>query len=183
MFGVIELSRVRSLRTIADPLFVSLEHHLLYNASGYPQKPGTWDLHAYVPIIIVADIYDAMTTPRVYREKTLTPDRVLRFILEKCGEMFDSLVANVFIKAMGVYPIGTVVELDTGERAVVVRQNDHARYLHRPQVSLLDNGNPCEESIDLSACAEDGITYPRSIVRSMIDPDLEAQKACRFIMK
>lgn len=183
MLGVIELSRIRSLRTIADPLFVSLEHHLLYNCGGYPQKPGTWDLHPYTHIIIVADIYDAMTTPRVYREQTLTPDRVLRFILQKSGEMFDSLVAKVFIKAMGVYPIGTVVELNTGEKAVVVRQNDQARFMHRPQISILDTNGRSDDSIDLTALAEDGITYPRSIIRSLIDPSFEAQKACRFIMK
>jgi putative nucleotidyltransferase with HDIG domain len=85
MLGVIELSRVRSLRAIADPLFVSLQHHLLFNASGYPQKPGRWELHPYIHIVIIADIYDAMTTPRIYRETTLTPDRVLRYILQKSG--------------------------------------------------------------------------------------------------
>lgn len=181
MLGVIELSRVRSLRAIADPLFTSLQHHLLYNCSGYPEKPGQWELHPYIHIVVVADIYDAMTTPRVYRKEPMTPDAVLQYILQNSGEMFDSLVAKVFIKAMGIYPIGTVVELNSGERAVVVRQNEQARFLHRPAVSLLGEDGPEEETIDLAA--GDGGGFPRSIVRSIFDPACEAGKACRFIMK
>ncbi|MEJ2722171.1 MAG: HD domain-containing protein, partial [bacterium] len=77
MLGVIELSRVRSLRSIVDPIFVALQHHLLYNGTGYPKKPGGWALHPYIHIVTVADVFDAMTTPRVYRTESLTPDRAL----------------------------------------------------------------------------------------------------------
>ncbi|MDD3642702.1 MAG: HD domain-containing protein, partial [Candidatus Krumholzibacteria bacterium] len=77
MLGVIELSRVRSLRAVADPLFVSLQHHLLFDGRGYPVKPGKWEVHPFVPMVTVADVYDAMTTTRVYRERTLRPDGAL----------------------------------------------------------------------------------------------------------
>lgn len=183
MLGVIELSRVRSLRAILDPIFVSLQHHLLYNRSGYPKKPGNWKLHPYTHLITIADIFDAMTTPRVYRKHTLTPDRALRFILHKSGEIFDPLVAKVFIKTMGVYPVGTVVELDTGARAVVVRQNEQARSMHRPFVVLLHEDGPRGEPVDLAEKTHDGTTYRRTIVRSVHDELSEAQKASCFVMK
>jgi putative nucleotidyltransferase with HDIG domain len=183
MLGIIELSRVRSLRAIIDPLFVSLQHHLLYNGTGYPDKPGGWEIHPYVHIIVIADIFDAMTTPRIYREYTLTPDRALHYVLHKSGEIFDPLIAKVFIKTMGVYPVGTVVELDTGERAVVVRQNDQTRSMHRPFVVLLCENGPNGEPVDLTEQVEGNTAYRRTIVRAVHDELYEAQKASVFVMK
>jgi hypothetical protein len=134
-------------------------------------------------MVTIADIFDAMTTPRVYRRYTLTPDGALRLIARKSGEMFDPLVVKAFIRAMGVYPVGTVVRLDTGEHAVVTRQNEQCRLLHRPVVSLLrDDGAP-EEQIDLAERSGDGASYRRTIVESVHDKRFEAQKASRFIVK
>jgi len=183
MLGAIELARVRSLRAIVDPIFVSLQHHLGYSGGGYPHKPGQWELHPYVHIIAVADVYDAMTTPRVYRERTLTPDRALHFILRNAGSMFDPRVARVFIRAMGIYPVGTVVELDTGERAVVLRQNENARLMHRPTVALLNETGDKSQSVDLSEAAPNGTGYRVRIVRSAQDHGLETRKAGCFIAK
>jgi putative nucleotidyltransferase with HDIG domain len=183
LLGVIELSRVRSLRAIADPLFVSLQHHLLYNGEGYPQKPGAWELHPYIHLVTIADIYDAMTTPRVYRKSTLTPDRAMRFIVRNSGEMFDPVVVKAFVKAMGVYPVGTVVELDTGDNAVVVRQNPHTRLMHRPVVALLNSDGAQGDPVDLAEQLDDGATYRHSIVRAIHDRNLEARKASCFIAR
>jgi putative nucleotidyltransferase with HDIG domain len=183
MLGAIELARVRSLRTIVDPIFVSLQHHLTFAGGGYPQKPHPWEIHPYVHVIAIADVYDATTTPRVYRERTLTPDQALHFILRNAGTMFDPRVVKVFIRAMGVYPVGTVVELDTGERAVVVRQNESLHLLHRPAVALLGADGSQSEPVDLAERASDGLTYPRKIVRSLRDQALEARKADCFVMK
>jgi hypothetical protein len=119
----------------------------------------------------------------VYRERTLTPDQALHFILRNAGTMFDPRVVKVFIRAMGVYPVGTVVELDTGERAVVVRQNESLHLLHRPAVALLGADGSQSEPVDLAERASDGLTYPRKIVRSLRDQALEARKADCFVMK
>lgn len=183
MLGVIELSRVRSMRAVIDSLFVSLQHHLLYNLTGYPQKPGTWELHPFIHIISIADVFDAMTTPRIYRENTLTPDKALQFILAKSGELFNPLIARVFIKAMGIYPIGTVVELDTGEKAVVVRQNEKTHLMHRPVVVLLNKDEDGGEPVDLAEQINSGPRYRRSIVNTIHDTAYETQKATCFIEK
>jgi HD-GYP domain-containing protein (c-di-GMP phosphodiesterase class II) len=183
MLGVIELSRTRSLRSIADSLFVSLQHHLLYNRTGYPAKPTPWELHPFIHLVTIADIFDALTTPRVYRQNTLTPDSALRLIARKSGEMFDPLVVKVFIRAMGVYPVGTVVMLDTGEHAVVTRQNENCRLMHRPVAALLRGDGMPGEQIDLAETAGDESTYRRTIVRSVHDKRYEAQKASFFVMK
>lgn len=183
MLGFMELSRTRSLRAIADSLFVSLQHHLLYDGRGYPAKSSPWELHPFVHIVTIADIFDAMTTPRVYRLHTLTPDGALRLIARKSGEMFDPLVVKAFIRAMGVYPVGTVVKLDSGEHAVVTRQNEQCRLLHRPFVALLRDDGASEEQIDLAEQSSDGAAYRRTIVESVHDKRFETQKASRFMVK
>jgi hypothetical protein len=156
---------------------------LLYGGGGYPRRPGQWELHPYVHIIAIADVYDAMTTPRVYREHTLTPDTVLQFILRNSGQSFDPRVAKMFIRAMGIYPVGTVVELNTGERGVVLRQNENSRLMHRPAVMLLHGDGPGGEPVDLAEQGDKPEIYRRTILRSLHDPALEAQKATCFIMK
>jgi HD-GYP domain-containing protein (c-di-GMP phosphodiesterase class II) len=183
MLGVIELSRVRSLRAVIDPIFIALQHHLGYNGRGYPEKPGGWVFHPYTQIVTVADVYDAMSTPRIYRKVTLTPDRVLNFILHKSGDLFDPLIAKAFIRAMGVYPTGTVVDLNTGERAVVIRQNGDTRFLHRPVVVLLGEDGPKGDAVDLARQDDGGGPCRRTIVSSVHDHDSEAQKATCFVIK
>ncbi|MEE9270350.1 MAG: HD-GYP domain-containing protein [Candidatus Krumholzibacteria bacterium] len=182
-FGVKELSRVKHLREIEDGLFVALQHHVHYDRNGYPQRPDGWDLQLFTRIVTVADYYDAMTTPRVYAGDPLTPDKALGYILTKSGQIFDPFITKVFIQAMGMYPVGTVVELDSGERAVVVRQRRKGRFLHRPFVSLLgggDNGD-ARVTIDLTEKTDDGKRYRRSVVKTLYDEVAEQQKASSFV--
>ncbi|UCG53209.1 MAG: HD-GYP domain-containing protein [Candidatus Latescibacterota bacterium] len=178
-FGVKELSRVKTLREVVDALFVSLQHHVHFNGNGYPQKPAGWNLRLFTRIVTVADYYDAMTSPRIYKMDPVTPDRALRFILHKSGEIFDPFVAKVFLRAMGVYPIGTVVELDTGEICMVVKQNESSRFMHRPFVTpLLYDGtfSPNVEPFDLAEPHPDGTGFRRTIARALHDPTVEQKK-------
>ncbi len=178
-FGVKELSRIKSLREIGDGLFVALQHHVLYNMNGYPQRPGGWTLRLFPRIVTVADYFDAMTTPRVY-QPPFTPDRALRFIMAKSGEFFDPFIAKVFVHAMGMYPIGTVVELDTGEKALVVRQNENKRFIHRPIVTLL-GGSSLEDTLDLAEKEEGGKRFRRSVARAIYEESAEVDKTRFFV--
>jgi hypothetical protein len=84
---------------------------------------------------------------------------------------------------MGIYPVGTIVELDTGDRAVVVRQNDQTRFLHRPTVSLFRESGPADETIDLTEPASAGPGFRRTILKSVHDEIFEARKASCFMLK
>jgi hypothetical protein len=128
----------------------------------------------------VADYYDAMTTPRVYQDPC-TPDKTLLFILQKSGEIFDPFIAKVFIQTMGVYPIGTVVELDTGEKAVVVRQNENRRFIHRPFVALLGTVGKSEDLIDLTERSSGGKRHRRSVAKAFYDKTAEIAKSQLFL--
>ena len=179
MLGVIELTRVRSLRTIASPLFVTLQHHVQFTGGGYPSTAAAWRLHRHSRVVTVADVFDAMTTARHYREKPLAPGKALRFIHKMSGTMFDPMVAKAFIQAMGVYPVGSGVELNTGEIAIVVRQNRALEHIHRPFVSIVNSAG--REPLDLAERDSDTAPFRYSIVRAadeLIDP---AQRASCFI--
>jgi HD-GYP domain-containing protein (c-di-GMP phosphodiesterase class II) len=180
MLGVTELSRVRSLRMIASPLFVTLQHHVQVSGSGYPHKPGGWDLHRHTRIVAVADVYDAMTTARSYRREPLTPGKALRFIHKMGGKIFDPIVVKAFIRAMGLYPVGSAVKLDTGECAVVVRQNPDTQLAHRPVVLRIGADGPSGEPVDLAARHESGGGYICSIASTADDTVSPAHRAGCF---
>ncbi len=170
-FGAIELARVTSMNEIADAMFAALQHHVHYNMNGYPLKPNGWHLRLFTRIVTIADYYDAMTSSRTYRKIPVTPDRALRFILEKSGQIFDPIVAKAFIQAMGIYPIGTVVELDTGEVGVVVKQNQTCCWIHRPTVRLVSSSDSEGEVVDLTERSNGEYSFRRTVVRSIHDRD------------
>ena len=125
-----------------------------------------------------------MTAYRTYQKEPITPDRALRFILEKSGETFDPFLSKVFIQAMGLYPVGTIVEMDTGELAVVVRQNSEPRYLHRPVVEIID-GEPDPsaepEMVDLTERSVGEYRFKRTVVRSRHDAEISFDKRAFFL--
>jgi putative nucleotidyltransferase with HDIG domain len=179
MLGVIELSRVRSLRMITSPLFVALQHHVQFAGAGYPQKPGAWNLHRHSRIVSVADVFDAMTTARNYRTMPLAPGKALRFIHDMSGTIFDPVVVKAFIRAMGIYPVGSGVELNTGDVAVVVRQNRELHHIHRPYVRLVNGSGG--EPMNLAERENEHAPYRYSIVRAADELVPAAQRASFFI--
>jgi HD-GYP domain-containing protein (c-di-GMP phosphodiesterase class II) len=112
------------------------EHHLKYDLSGYPVLGWTRPISLCGRILTIADVYDALTSPRVYRKEAMSADRALGLMVQGLGTVFDPLILKVFIRMLGVYPIGTLLELDNGEIALVSRA-PLAEDLHRPWVVIL----------------------------------------------
>lgn len=144
------------------------EHHLKYDLSGYPVLGWNRPISLCGRILTIADVYDALTSPRVYRKEAMSADRALGLMVQGLGTVFDPLILKVFIRMLGVYPIGTLLELDSGEIALVSRA-PLAEDLHRPWVLILREdgrgGFVRGEEIDLAAQAEGG-GYHRRIVGS-----------------
>ena len=70
-------------------------------------------------MVSVADYYDALTTKRSYKEE-YDPHEAMRIIYAQSGKKFDPRIINYFIKIVGVYPVGSVVELSDGRIATVI---------------------------------------------------------------
>jgi len=119
------------------PLF---EHHLKYDLSGYPHADWNKPLTLFGKIISIADKYDTLTSWRAYRKSMLSPDRALGYMFDRAGKDFDPILIKVFINILGVYPVGTLLRLDTGELALVV-SSPSRQFSKRPLVCVLEKGN------------------------------------------
>jgi len=166
-----------------DSLFVAAQHHAQVNGNGYPQRPGGWKLRLFSRIVTVADYYDAMTAYRIYQKEPITPDQVLQFLVANAGNIFDPFIPKVFVQAMGLYPTGTIVELDGGEIGVVARQNGDHRLMHRPVVEVLrtrEGGSVERDVIDLAERDPSG-RYPRRIMRALHESQVDVDKRLCFL--
>ncbi len=99
-------------------VMIAFEHHARYDLNGYPSINGKDRIGLFSRIVEVADVYDAMTSSRPY-QKARTPDQAMRVLVKDMGTVFDPLLVKVFIDMMGLYPVGTLVRLATGEIGIV----------------------------------------------------------------
>ncbi|MDW7773646.1 MAG: HD domain-containing protein [Desulfobulbaceae bacterium] len=151
---------------ILVPMF---EHHLKYDLSGYPHAGWKKPLTLFGKIISIADKYDTLTSSRSYRKSVLSPDRALGYMFERAGRDFDPVLIRVFINIMGVYPVGTLMKLDTGELALVV-SSPSRDFSRRPLVCILEKdregGYRKKEIINLDERDPETGNYTRDIIET-----------------
>lgn len=112
----------------------ALQHHEKMDGTGYPRRLRGQDIHEFGRLLAVADVYDAMTSNRVYRKATL-PHEAVGYLSTQAGSHFDPDYVDLFMKHMNIYPNGLPVELSNGLSGVVARANPHD--LQRPVVLVL----------------------------------------------
>jgi len=149
------------------------EHHMRTDLSGYPAHVRPRRLSLISKIIAVADGFDAATTTRVYQDTPWSPADVLQGMRDNDRLGFDPVLVKAFVNLTGIYPVGTVVVLDTFELGLVHCANTDETALSRPIVRLLADaqGNllPDPPLVDLLARDAAG-QYLRTIIRTD-DPD------------
>ncbi len=96
------------------------EHHLNPDMTGYPRTLFMEKLSLTGKILRIADVYEALTAQRAYRQRSYAPDEALRKMWLESGKSFDPILLKRFIGMMGVYPIGSLVELSDGGIALVM---------------------------------------------------------------
>jgi HD-GYP domain-containing protein (c-di-GMP phosphodiesterase class II) len=115
---IIKMNTPKSLRTrIVPGVF---EHHLNCDLTGNPKTHFVQSLSLFGKILRIADVYEALTSERGSSATAFTPDEALRHMWSEREKSFDPLLMKHFIHMMGIYPIGTIVELSTGETAIVM---------------------------------------------------------------
>lgn len=97
---------------------VVLEHHERYDGSGYPYRMAGDEITPAGRMAAIVDTYDAMTSARPYRP-ALSPSAALKQLYGEGGRQFDPELVAAFVKTVGVYPVGTLVLLESGHLAVV----------------------------------------------------------------
>ena len=110
-----------------------LSHHENEDGSGYPRNLTSEHIHLFAKIIHIADVYDALTTKRVYKD-AMNPADALEYLMGNAERMFDKELVTIFMDYIAPYPLGVQVELSTGQTALVVKNN--RKMLSRPIVRL-----------------------------------------------
>ncbi|GAB4261056.1 MAG: HD-GYP domain-containing protein [Deferrisomatales bacterium] len=123
---------------------VALNHHERFNGQGYPRGLHGLEIGKFGLISAIADVYDAISSDRVYH-KGMPSFQAMQKIYEWGKTDFYPIYVQKFIQCIGIYPVGSVVKLDTEEVAVVSRQN--REQLLRPQVRIVadETGEPLAE--------------------------------------
>ncbi|RAP75319.1 HD-GYP domain-containing protein [Paenibacillus montanisoli] len=112
----------------------ALQHHERYDGSGYPRKLKRHEIHEYAQIVAIADVYDALTSPRPHR-KRYSPSEAIEFLFAAGNTYFDLDLIKLFCKHISIYPVATTVMLSSGQVAVVALNDPLA--VHRPTVRII----------------------------------------------
>lgn len=162
VFGIKFLFKTRKVEeTTVRASTVVFEHHIGCDGSGYPELLTKRKPSLYARIVAIADSFNAMTSGRVYHRKKFLPDEAITSMINRIGEAYDPLLLKLFINSIGVYPVGTVVALDSKEIGIVSRNNPENP--ERPQVKIIGNDTGMFETdevkvIDLSRDTGKSIT-------------------------
>jgi len=132
-------------------LDITLHHHERRDGTGYPDKLAGDDISEIAQMAAIVDVYDAITADRVYH-KGLPAAAALRKIYEWSKHHFNPKLVQEFMRCVGIYPVGTLVMLESGRLGVVVEP--HESNLLAPKVNVFFNTKNNvyikPETIDLS---------------------------------
>lgn len=130
------------------------QHHERNNGTGYPAGAKGEDIHLYSMIAGIVDVYDAMTSDRVYHKAT-PPADALKTIYFRKDTLFGHELVEKFIQCIGIYPIGSLVELNTGEIGLVKSVN-RTNLLQPKVLVVLDRNNvQCNRPFEIDLVGED----------------------------
>ncbi|MFT7410003.1 MAG: putative nucleotidyltransferase with HDIG domain [Oleispira sp.] len=113
---------------------VAAQHHERIDGSGYPEGLMGCDICREGKMVAITDVYDAITSDRCYH-KGLPPTVALKKLLEWSGTHLEEKLVHTFIRSMGIYPVGSLVMMESGRLAVVIEASE--KYQTRPVVKVI----------------------------------------------
>lgn len=161
------LSNVRDLdKSVAE---VAYSHHERLLGQGYPRGLQDEAISFESKLVAIADVYDAITSKRVYCD-AIEPSTAMEYLYSMRAKAYDEKLVESFIQCIGIYPVGTLVELSSGEVALVLSSTPSHRL--EPLIMLVRDAkkNPLASVriINLTTFREkDGRPY--NIVKSIPD--------------
>jgi putative nucleotidyltransferase with HDIG domain len=176
------VSLARKMKLSPQAMLVIAQHHEQADGKGFPQRLPAERISAAARIVALVNRYDTLCNP-LNPAKGLTPHEALSLIFAQMKSRFDALTLSAFIKMMGVYPPGSVVELTDGRFALVVSVNS-ARPL-KPRVVVHDARVAAEDAliVDLETQPDLGVRRslkPLQLPRAALDYLSPRQRICYF---
>ncbi|MBC7672782.1 MAG: HD domain-containing protein, partial [Polaromonas sp.] len=168
--GALALFQLRGQQELPyRAMVVCHEHHMKLDLTGYPRPIRPRALSMFSKIVAVADGFDAATSRRSYQTVPLTPAQVMLEMRDNPRRGMDPVVVKAFINLTGIYPVGTLVILDTFELGVVHAVNSVPEMLSRPIVRIISDqqGNVITPGhlVDLAEQNAEGV-YLRTIIKT-----------------
>ncbi len=120
IFGYDELIKVNNIAT--EVLSAAAEHHEKFDGTGYPRGLIGDQISQAGRIIGVADVYDALTSRRIYKD-AMSAHKALGIMYQMRDKHFSTANISEFIRMIGIYPVGSVVKLEEDFTAVVSQSN------------------------------------------------------------
>ena len=134
-----------------DTRFIAYQCHERADGTGYPAQKHKTLIHKLAQVVAVADAYDALTSDRPWRKAFPPYNAMEQLIKEASTGKFDGEIVRALLGYLSLFPIGSLVKLNSGDTAKVVHSNVEA--MDRPVVSLIldEHGNPykTQRSVDL----------------------------------
>jgi HD-GYP domain-containing protein (c-di-GMP phosphodiesterase class II) len=147
---------------------LALLHHERHDGSGYPKGLHGKEIGLIGSIAGIVDTFDALTARRPYAEP-VAPSTALSMLYKWRGTFFDAYLVEQFIRFVGIFPLGSVVELNSGEVGIVIAQNLEKRLQPRVMVIRDPAGNPLkpQKLVDLSRAHKTVAGEPYRIKRTL----------------
>ncbi|MCA3178038.1 MAG: HD-GYP domain-containing protein [Burkholderiales bacterium] len=123
------------------------QHHERLDGSGYPKGLKGNDISIYGRMAAIADSFAALITPRAYANPSAPQDALMN-LYEWAGTSFHEPLVEQFVQAVGVFPVGSLVELSSGEVSIVVAHNRVRRLEPRVLVLTWPDKSPLAEPIE-----------------------------------
>ncbi|MEO8142641.1 MAG: HD domain-containing phosphohydrolase [Betaproteobacteria bacterium] len=149
------------------PRIVAL-HHERQDGSGYPKNLPGREIGMFGSMAAIVDTFDALTVRRPYADP-LPPSAAISFLYKSRGTLFDANLVEQFIRCIGIFPVGSLVELNTHEIGVVIAQNAAKRLQPRVMVIRDQAGNPMrpQKLLDLSRSPRAAVGEPYRILGTL----------------
>ena len=168
--GVLCLFQLRGTQELHyRAMIVAHEHHMKVDLTGYPRPLRQRQMSMFSKIVAIADGFDAATSRRAYQTTPLNPADVMKEMRDNGRRGMDPVLVKAFVNLTGIYPVGTLVVLDTFEMGIVHAVNPIPEMLSRPIVRIVsdDRGNVLFPGhlVDLANRAPDG-AFVRTIIKT-----------------
>lgn len=138
-----------------------LHHHERMDGKGFPDRLASKEIHVAARVVAIADRFDNLANPVDYR-RALSPSEALATMWTKEQSAFDTVLLQLFVRAMGVYPPGSIVQLSDGRVGAVVASASTEHPLC-PQVMLYEPGVPRREAIIVDLAKDSSLKIERPL--------------------
>jgi putative nucleotidyltransferase with HDIG domain len=166
-YGVEILASMKSIPKMV--MMIVYQHHEAFDGSGYPQGIPGAKMHKLSQIVAIANTYDVHCNKRNAAD-CLTPFEALSFMFSAQKARFEPMLLGSFIRCLGIYPPGTIVQLNNGAIGMVISVNPATQL--QPSIVLYDSEIPKKDALIIDMVDEPELKITKSIRPAVLPQEI-----------